>query len=169
MNNHAKTPASRIAFGGVMAALSVVLMCLGGLIPVATYTTPMLCAVLLQFVLSTCGLRIGWAWFAAVSILSMLLSPDKEAAGVFLFLGYYPIIRPWIERKRIPVIWKLLFFNISAGILYWILLAVFGLDNLSAEFEEMNRIMLALFLVLGNVAFFLFDYLLGMKRFQRKR
>ena len=41
-----RTPASVIALGGVMAALAVVIMSLGGLIPVATYVCPMLCALL---------------------------------------------------------------------------------------------------------------------------
>ena len=66
-----------MAMGGVFAALAVVIMNLGGLIPVATYTTPVLCMLLLKFVLLTCGRRIAWAWYAAVAILGLLMSPDK--------------------------------------------------------------------------------------------
>ena len=40
-----KTPASQIAFGGVMAALALVIMNLVGLIPVATYVCPSLCMI----------------------------------------------------------------------------------------------------------------------------
>ena len=47
-----------------------------------------------QAVLKTCGVRIAWAWYGAVAILSLLLAPDKEAAAVFAFLGYYPIVTP---------------------------------------------------------------------------
>ena len=83
-----RTPAAQIALGGVLAALAVVLMCMGTLIPVATYVCPMLCAMILQLVLKTCGKRIAWAWYGAVSILSLLMAPDKEAAAVFLALGY---------------------------------------------------------------------------------
>ena len=39
--------AKSVALGGVMAALAVVIMCMGGIIPLATYVCPMLCAVLL--------------------------------------------------------------------------------------------------------------------------
>ena len=48
VNQKRNTPASAIAPGGVMAALAVVIMSLGGLIPVATYVSPMLCALLLR-------------------------------------------------------------------------------------------------------------------------
>ena len=48
MNEKRKTPASRIALGGVLAALAVVIMSLGGLIPIMTYVSPMLCALVLQ-------------------------------------------------------------------------------------------------------------------------
>ena len=75
----------------MMAALAAVIMSLGGLIPVATFTSPMLCMLLLAFVTKVCGKRIGWAWYGAVSILSLLMSPDKEAAAIFVFLGLYTI------------------------------------------------------------------------------
>ena len=77
------TPASGIALGGVLAALAVVIMSMGTLIPVATYVCPMLSALILQLVLKTCGRRIAWGWYAVVSILSLLMAPDKEAAAVF--------------------------------------------------------------------------------------
>ena len=50
-----------IALGGVLAALAVVIMCLGGLIAVATYVCPMLCAMLTYCVSRLCGRRIAWA------------------------------------------------------------------------------------------------------------
>ena len=68
-----RTPASRIALGGVLAALAVVIMSMGTLIPVATYVCPVLCCMLLQFVLLSCGRRIAWAWYGAVAILSLLV------------------------------------------------------------------------------------------------
>ena len=89
-----------MALGGMLAALAVVMMSLGTIIPVATYVCPMLCALLLQGVLKTCGSRVAWAWYGAVALLSVLLAPDKEAAGVFVFLGYYPIVKPALDRKK---------------------------------------------------------------------
>lgn len=162
-----KTPASKIALGGVMAALAVVIMCLGGLIPIATYVSPMLCALLLQIVRNGCGDRIAWAWYAAVAILGLLLSPDKEAAGVFVFLGYYPIVKPKLDGRRLAPVWKGLLFNVSVCVLYWLLLHLIGLDDLQAEFAEAGKWMLGTLLILGNVTFFLLDRLLGMEKMKR--
>ena len=78
----------QMALGGIFAALAVVIMNLGGLIPIATYVCPALCMVLLSLVHRACGGRVAWAWYGAVAILSLLLSPDKEASAVFAFLGY---------------------------------------------------------------------------------
>ena len=77
-----------MALGGIFAALALVLMSMGTLIPVATYACPVLCAMLLQTVLKFCGPKIAWAWYGAVAILSVLMAPDKEAAAVFLAIGY---------------------------------------------------------------------------------
>ena len=168
VNQKRNTPASAIALGGVMAALAVVIMSLGGLIPVATYVSPMLCALLLQMVLKTCQERIAWAWYGAVALLSCLLSPDKEAAAVFVFLGYYPIVKPKLDSRRAKWLWKGLLFNISVGVMYFLLLKVLGMDELSAEFADMGFWMLAVLLILGNVTFFLLDRLLGMKPRRRR-
>lgn len=169
VNQKRNTPASAIALGGVMAALAVVIMSLGGLIPVATYVSPMLCALLLQLVLKTCQERIAWAWYGAVALLNCLLSPDKEAAAVFVFLGYYPIVKPKLDNRKGKWLWKGLLFNISVGVMYFLLLKVLGMDELSAEFADMGFWMLAVLLILGNVTFFLLDRLLGMKPRRRRK
>ena len=156
MRNQSKN----MAMGGVFAALAVVIMNLGGLIPVATYTTPVLCMVLLKIVLLYCGRRIAWGWYGAVSLLSMLMSPDKEAAAVFLCLGYYPILKPWIERRRGKWIWKLLVFNVPMVALYSILIRVLGVAEVTGESGELGRILLPVLLLMGNVTFLALDRLL---------
>lgn len=161
-----KTPKD-VAQGGMMAALAIVIMCLGGLIPVATFVCPMLCMLLLVVVLRTCGRRIAWAWYGAVSILSVLLSPDKEAAAVFLFLGYYPIIKPDMDRMRLKWLWKLLLFNGAVLLMYWLLMGIFGMSQISAEFEELGTVLTIIMLLLGNLIFFLLDRLLD--RLPRKK
>ena len=90
--------AKPIAVGGVLAALAVTILLLGGLIPVGTYVAPMLAALPLIVLLAELprGLCVGW--YAVVAILGVLLCPDKETAFVFVFLGWYPILRPRLER-----------------------------------------------------------------------
>ena len=152
-----------MALGGVLAALAVVIMSLGTLIPIATYVCPMFSMLILQLVRNTSGSRIAWAWYGAVAILSLLMAPDKEAAAIFLALGYYPILKPKLDRRKGKRLWKLLFFNTVILITYWLLMHLLGFDQLVSEFSEMGLVMTALLLVLGNVIFFLLDKVLERK------
>ena len=157
-----------MALGGVMAALAVVIMSLGGLIPLATYICPMLCILLLKTVLQTCGARIAWAWYGAVAILSLLLGPDKEAAAVFAFIGCYPIVKPKLDAAKLSWLWKGLYFNTSVLLMYWFLIHLFGMAQIASDFRELGAVMLAVTLMMGNLCFFLVDKLLDKKlRFGR--
>lgn len=149
-----------VALGGMMAAVAVVIMCLVGIIPVATYVCPMGCILILDFVRRQCGNRIAWAWWIAVAILSILLGPDKEAAFLFLFLGYYPILRPKIEGLKLKILVKLALFNGSILLMYRILITVLGMEQLLEEFGELGSFMMITTLVMGNVTFFLLDIIL---------
>ena len=149
--------------GGVFAALAVVIMSLGTILPVATYVCPVACMLLLQIVVKTTGRRMAWAWYGAVSVLSLLLAPDKEAAAVFLVLGYYPIVKPKLDAFWGKWLWKGFLFNGSILALYWLLLKVIGMERLVEEFSGMGLAMTAVLLLLGNVTFFLVDHLLGKK------
>ena len=161
MADSKRTPAYSIALGGLLAALALVVMNLGTVIPVATYICPMVCMILLQVVGKTCGNRIAWAWYGAVALLSALMAPDKEAAAVFVALGYYPILKPRLDKRKLPWLWKGLLFNVVILIMYWLLIHLFGLAALAEEFSQAGVIMTAIMLVLGNVIFFLLDRLLG--------
>lgn len=161
--------AKQMALGGIMAALAVVIMCMGGMIPLATYVCPAMCMLILKLIRIRCGSRVAWGWYGAVAILSMLMSPDKEAAAVFVFLGYYPILKPKLDGLKLRWLWKALLFNASVLVLYWLLLNLFGLEQLVEEFSEMGTVMTAVTLLLGNVTFFLLDRLLGMKLRRKKR
>lgn len=151
-----------VALGGMLAAAALVVMCMGGLIPFATYVCPMLCTLVQYIVLLLCGKRIAWTWYAVVALLSLLLGPDKEASAIFLLLGYYPILKPVFEQWPLSWLWKLLLFNGAVTLLYTLLLRFFGLDNVTDEFSGLGTAGLIILLVLGNVTFLLLDKLLSL-------
>lgn len=157
-----------VALGGVLAAVAVVIMCLGTLIPVATFVCPMLCILLARVVLDRCGGKIALSWYGVVCLLSLLFAPDKEAAAVFASLGYYPVIKPKLERLPLSWFWKGLLFNAVILLLYWLLMHIFGMAYLLTEFREMGAFMTVVTLILGNVCFFLMDIVLN-KRFRFRR
>lgn len=159
-----RSKAYPIALGGMLAAVAVVLMCIGTIIPIATYAAPVLCMMVCQTVMKLCGKRIAWAWYGAVAVLGLLMAPDKEAAAVFLVLGYYPIVKPRLDGLKGKWLWKGLLFNGSILLLYWVLLNLIGVPQLMEEFSGMGVAMTAVLLILGNVTFFLLDQVLSRKR-----
>ena len=152
----------RIALGGMLAAVAVVIMCLGGLVPITTYVCPVLCCLTQYVVLRFCGKRLAWVWFAVVSILSLLLGPDKEAAMVFLAVGSYPLLKKKFERSNISVVLKFLFFNGMILLSYFAMIYLLGMQDIAQENMQFGMIGLILILLLGNVTFFLLDKLLDV-------
>lgn len=153
----------KVAFCGLMVALSVTLMLCGGLIPIATYCVPMGCGVLLLPILIEYDKQSAWSTYAAVSLLSILLGIDKEAAFFYMFLGYYPILK-WsidrIKRKPLRLLTKLLIFNGSVLLMYAVLGFVLNMDALVAEFSQMGMFLLVLFILMLNACLLLYDRLL---------
>ena len=150
-----------IALGGVTAALAVIIMCLGGIFPLSTYSIVAICCILLQVILPRLG-HYCWGWYCIVSILGVLLCPDKEAVSVFAFLGYYPIIRPRIHKLPFRFLWKFLYFNVAIVTMYQVLIYVIGLGQVVSDFADVRIFMTIVTLATGNVCFFLLDYLLCM-------
>lgn len=149
--------AYRVALGGVTAALAVVIMSLGGLIPLFTYILPVFCCVMLQVLRGKLGKNGAWVWYGAVSLLALLFCPDKEAAILYVFYGSFPNIRPVFGRKFLGTFAKLLYFNAVAVFAYFLMIHLLGLENVCNEFEGIGVLMLMLTLLLANVTFFLLD------------
>ena len=127
-----------VALGGLLAAVAVVIMCLVGLIPLATFVCPVLCCILCALVLQICGKRIAWTWYVLVSLLSALMAPDKESAVVFVCLGFYPLVKPRLDRLFLPWLWKALLFNGMIVLAYTCFLRLLGLDALAQEYQAME-------------------------------
>ena len=159
-NNH---KAVQVALDGVLAALAVVILLLGGMIPIGTYLAPMLAALPLVILLAELPKSLCLGWYCIVALLGVLLCPDKETAFVFVFLGWYPLAKPALDRlPKLPgLLCKLLIFNASTAALYALLILVFQLEALVREAQETGMILLVAIVLMGNLSFILFDLVLG--------
>lgn len=177
-----KLTGRQIAFCGMMTALSAVLLELGGAVPFGTYACPLLAMTALVPVLEECGSVAALIAWAAAGLLGLFLCPDKETALFFVFLGWYPILRPKLDRIHPPALSftvKLLLMNASVAAMYGLILFVFRLDEAVNDYETTSRWLTALTLLLGNVMFTLYDFALHRvtifyqikwrKRFFRRR
>ncbi len=164
MSQSAKT-----AIGGMTAALSVVLM-LPTVIGLWTYALPAFAGILIMFTIIELDKKWAAGIFIAVSILSLVLLPNKEAAVFYTcFFGHYPIFKALIEGKRMPriaeYILKTVIFNICVLGASFIMVKVFGMplsELLGTEGEAAWWVEYAipLTLAIANATFFAFDYLL---------
>ena len=160
-----RVKASQVAFGGMMTAVAVVIMSLGSLIPVNTYTCPVLCIIMTNPVKERCGEKIAWCYYLAVALLSLLLAPDREAALVYTFLGYYPLIRRYFQKLR-PA-WlrlgaKIAYFTLAGAAALVATMFVMGVEALLEEVGGAAWL-LAVLVLLWDVLFVLVDRLLGLK------
>ena len=154
----------KIALTGMMCALAAVIMMMGGLVPLATFCCPLLAGLVLIPVFVECGEKLSWGAYIAIAALGLILCPDKEAALLFAFLGYYPIVRWRIEQKRsrlVRVLVRLAVFNAAVGLMYSISIFVLQMDQLLAEYREMGMALTLFTLLLGNITLLVYDMFLA--------
>ena len=126
--------ASVIALCGVLGALALMCLFMGGAVPVASLSCPMLASLILIPVYMECGAKWGFLWYVAVGILGLILVPTKECAGIF---------------------------NLVLVLAYGVMLFVFPIPELRDEFKDTAQWMLGAMVLLANFCFVLYDILIG--------
>ena len=154
-----RQPGSRSGLGGFLTAPTFLLIFLPGIIPFLTFALPALAGALLILIVMEIGPKWALCVYAAVSILSLLVVADKEAAMMYAaFFGYYPVIKSFLESKLPRVVeWivKFLIFNAAMVLAYVIIIFVFGMPL--DEMEEFGQYAVPILLGMGNVVFFVYD------------
>lgn len=153
---------AQVALCGVLAGLAAALMALGGILPAATYCAPLLASLVLIPAREECGAKAAWLLYVAAALLSLFLCADKEAAVLFLALGYYPLVHKALEAvkpRALVIVCKLALFNIAVCAVYALLFVLVS-EALRAEFHETTRIMQLVLLAAGNLVFLLYDLVL---------
>lgn len=128
----------------MITALSVIVMLVGGVLGIMTYAAPLIAAVLLIPVIYELGNGYALLVYVSSSVLSILLCAEKELAFFYLFIGYYPILRPFFYRirsKAVRIAAKLLLFAAALGCLYALLYFVLSLEQIKEELLEAGTVM----------------------------
>lgn len=152
----------KAAFCGLAAALCIALMFAGSIFYIFAYAVPMLLGLVTLMLNKTFGKSCAMYVYIAVSLLSLLFVPEKETVMMYvLFFGYYPIVKPYIERIKvrfISFVLKLLLFNISVLAIEMICVYAFGIPF----FEDgvFSKSMLFIFAAAMNFAFVMYELLL---------
>lgn len=168
---------SKAALGGIIAALSIVVMLITYVSPLLVYTAPPFAGLLLIVIVLEINGKWAFGTYAAVSLLSVFLIADKEAAVYFVvFFGYYPILREKLFQKlskRLPrLLIEATLFNAAMAVGMLAAQYFFAVDY--SDFTNGGRLFVALYWALMNVVFLVYDYLIEKlilvykKRFQTR-
>ncbi|MEG0899055.1 MAG: hypothetical protein RSD67_03100 [Oscillospiraceae bacterium] len=155
---------TQVAIGGLSASLCVLLMFMTGLMPFATYALPAIAGAILITVVIENGAATAWIVYFAVSLLSIFIVPDKEAALMFIaFFGYYPILKEKLElikSKFLQYFLKFSVFNVAIVSSYFVIINIFGFTEVMGEMGDFGKYGLLGLLLLGNITFLIYDFAL---------
>ena len=138
--------AKRIALCGMLCALAEVLLMLGSILPAALYCCPILAMAALLPVREELGPRAALTVYAATALLALVLLPNREAAGIYLFWGWYPAAQPRLDRIRprgLGMAVKLLSCTLALAVLYGLLIFLFQMQTVVSELREATGLLLA--------------------------
>ncbi|MBR5515639.1 MAG: hypothetical protein IKU52_05505 [Clostridia bacterium] len=127
----------RIALSALICALCIISLLMGSVI---TFLDLSLCAIasgIMVFSVIEIGGFYPWLIWAAVSLLSLLLLPDKFGALVFfLFAGYYPMLKRYIEMlPKFAYFLKLIIFNLCLSCIIFLSNKILGIPKTEITFS----------------------------------
>lgn len=151
----------KTALCGVFGALSIVIMLMGSIIPMATYICPAIAAFLILPVVAEYGEKTGLTLYAAVSVLSLILIAEKEFVLMYTCVfGLYSVFKFRADRikpKFVQFIIKALYAFVTTAATYGLLLFVFPSPLLVEEFGDMSMALIIAFFALFVITFMIYD------------
>ena len=150
-----------VALGGLISALSILIMFLTGIIPFGVYAFPAIAGAVLVVIAIESGFKWSLLAYGAVALLSLLITPDIEAKMLFIFFfGYYPTLKAKLESIKLRALeWltKLLVFNASVIIAYLIIIQIVGFDIVTENLGDFGKWAPLVVLAAANFTFVIYD------------
>ncbi len=150
-----------VSLSSLCAALGVVFLYLGSMLDVLDMSAAVLASVIVLF----CVLELGYGYagmvYLTVTVLSLLLLPNKSPAILFAGLfGYVPISKFYLEKKLKAFAWlpKILVFNLIFALVIWFFAETMGFTT-ENTFGIPPVVYYIAYFVLANVVYILCDIL----------
>jgi len=148
--------AKPMAYCAMTAALGVVLMVLGAFLELGIYMSPILVGLCFVPIGKLYGRRWQLTLYIVTGTLCLLLVPNIEQNLLFITLfGWYPVLHPALQKLPVVLRWlcKLALFNAAIIGAEWLVMKVLAPEVIAPVF-------LAILLLLGNVTFVVYDFLI---------
>jgi hypothetical protein len=113
----------RLAFMGILAALAVITLFLATILPTNRISLYVLSSFFVSIVIIEYGVRNGWLFYIASSLLALLIVQNKlRLVPYIIFFGLYGIIKYYIEKLNnmfLELVLKLIYFNVCLFTAYY--------------------------------------------------
>ena len=165
--------AKELALGGIMVAVSTVILYLSAILPISTISILTVASAVIPICIIRADIKTSIFVYIATSILVFFIAPINISILYTVFFGIYGIVKYFTERKHsviIEMILKIIFFNISFLIGFFIMEKVLGI-NITAGIEQIisrfydGSYKVISFVILWLVAqpiFLIYDYALTL-------
>ena len=155
---------AKTALGGIVAALSLTVLLAFSFLPFLEYALPAFAGALIMLIV----IEINKAWafgvYLSVSLLALILMPNKEAAMMYAALfGYYPILKSVFESKLpriLEYVCKILLFLVTISAAYFVMIRFMGITF--EDLDSFGKFSVPILLCAGTVVFIVYDYTLSM-------
>ena len=148
-----------IALCGVFSGMELAIIYLSSIFDMLSLTIAALTVAFTLILIVEYGKKPSLCVYGAVSLLSLLIVPNKFTPLCYVFLlGIYPIVKPYFDRtgKILSIIFKFFAFNAVYMIIYSVSVHFLLLDDIAG----VGTVMFFVVIGLANFAFFIFDYFL---------
>lgn len=149
--------AKDLTLGGILIALTIVILYTSSILPISTLTILTLASCLIPICIIRSSVKTGFFVYIGSTILGLFIIPINIIIYYGLFFGVYGIIKYYIERLNnltYEIILKLITFNIIFIITYTIVINL--LSNIA-----INQPLWILW-ILAQPVFLIYDYALTL-------
>ena len=146
----------RLALTSLLSALSATLLIIGSVFEMLDLTVAALASVCVILAYVEMGTKYALCVWAVSSILSLALLPSSAGIYFAMFLGFYPVVKIWVEKlkKVLAYILKFLIFNLSITAVLLSFRFILGL-------QDGTPALFAVLYVCFNVFCFIYDVVLS--------
>ena len=173
-----------ITLGGIMVALTSIILYSTSLIPINTLTILTVASAVIPVCIIRSDVKTAIFVYIASSLIAFFIVPINISVIYTVFFGIYGIIKFFVEktRSKLDILYKIMFFNISFVIGFIIFQNILGINIIKGIEDIVSRFIsgnikiltFGIFLIIANVVFVIYDYALTliitfyMERIHRK-
>lgn len=145
----------KIALNGILGALAVICLLLATILPVNRLSFYALSSFFIAVAIIESGLKAGWLFYAATSLLSLIIVPEKLGLVPYvIFFGIYGLVKYYIEKLdklSIEYALKFVYFNICMGIALLFVSKLFS-------YSLTTKLPWWLLVIALEIVFFIYDF-----------